>query len=250
MKKNDYSGKLIIFEGLDGSGQTTQAGLLKEWFKKHEQWVYYTKEPTEGPIGAFLRLALAKRLVTSKSNSTKTPEPIDDYTMALAFAADRMDHLNNEIIPKLKDGVHVIMDRYYLSSFAYQALTANYKWLKEINKFALRPDLTIFLDVPPVICKKRMEMQRWHVELYEELPKLELVYQNYKDHILDLKSEREDIHIIDGNLRLQEVHRAVISVVKRFMAKRAQKSSEEQIALPLIKSQPLSAEEIAAQQMG
>ncbi len=253
MKENNYRGKLIVFEGLDGSGQTTQAGMLKEWLtEKNQQQAYYTKEPTEGPIGLFIRLALANRLITSYNGKK---EPLDNYTMALAFAADRMDHLNNEIKPKLKDGVHVIMDRYYLSSFAYQSLTVDLKWIIEINKFAMKPDLTIFLDVPPAICKKRMEIQRWHVELYEELPKLEKVYMNYQRAIRELQLRGETIEIVEGNLPTKDVHKIVVNIVKDFFSKHIRKTKDsieeyEKQQEIFKKTDPFNLNEIAARQMG
>src|SRR5712692_10005996 len=112
MIQNPHRGKLIVFEGLDGSGQTTQAQLLTKWFlEKRNQLAYYTKEPTDGPIGALLKLALNNRLVCARGS--KKPGPLDEVTMALFFAADRSDHLNSEIVPKLEDGIHVITDRYY-----------------------------------------------------------------------------------------------------------------------------------------
>jgi len=248
--KNKYTGKLIVFEGLDGSGQTTQAGMLKEWFNTNEQPAYYTKEPTEGPIGAFLRLALAKRLITAH-NGTK--EPLDNYTMALAFAADRMDHLNNEIEPKLKEGFHVIIDRYYLSSFSYQALTVDLKWLITINDFALQPDITIFLDVPPAVCKKRMEAQRWHVELYEDLDKLKIVYENYKKNIHQLKVRGELIKQVDGHQPVKTVHKDIISTIRSFLTaenKKINKALNKQQEIFIRRPEPLTEKEIAATYMG
>ena len=143
-------GKFLTFEGLDGSGITTQSGLIKDWLEKQGYTVFLTKEPTDGPIGGQIRLALTKRL------------DIGHNALALAFAADRMDHLDTEIVPKLK-GVIVISDRYYLSSYAYQSLTNDSSWLMQINSRCLRPDLTILLDTPALVCKRRMEKMRWWI---------------------------------------------------------------------------------------
>jgi len=211
----DTKGKFIVFEGLDGCGSTTQADLLKRWFEEKEQPVYYTKEPTEGPIGFVIRLFLSKRIGSARKNEIF--EALDETTLALAFAADRADHLHNEIIPKLEAGIIVVADRYYLSSLAYQSLSADYDWVKMINSKCLRPDLTLFLDVPPVVCKKRMERQRWHVELYEEVNKLEKVRASYLMAIKDLIQQHETIEIIDGNRPVQEVHRDVIHKVKALL---------------------------------
>lgn len=255
MKPNLHPGKLIIFEGLDGSGQTTQAHLLVKWFKdKRNQLAYYTKEPTDGPVGALLKLALSKRLYCSSLNGSTTPRRLDELTMALFFAADRADHLHNEIVPKLREGFSVIADRYYLSSLAYQSIDAERDWIREINKHIIRPDLTIFLDVPPTICVRRMQIQRWHVELYEDLNTLETVRKNFLDAIDKSRHEGERIEIIDGNQPSKDVHRDVVQAVKTFL--KSTLSSErphhpresQQQQLDLL--EPLTEVEIAAFQAG
>lgn len=209
-------GKFVVLEGLDGCGSTTQADLLKRWFEDRGQLAYYTREPTEGPIGSIIRLCLAKRIGSPRADNLF--EPLDEATLALAFAADRMDHLRTEIIPKLGSGITVLADRYYLSSLAYQSVGVDYQWVKEINSQCLRPDLTVFLDVPPAVCKRRMEKQRWHAELYEEIPKLEKVRQNYYRAIQDLIQQGEIIQTIDGNRPVQEVHKDVVSLVESLLA--------------------------------
>src|SRR5207253_8947162 len=110
-----------------------------------------------------------------------------------------------------------IADRYYLSSLAYQSVDADYQWIKEINKNIVRPDLTIFLDVPPKICVKRMLSQRWHVELYEDLDNLERVRKNFLLAIEKSKTEGERIEIIDGYQPPKDVHKAVVQSVKNFL---------------------------------
>jgi dTMP kinase len=216
MTTNPHPGKLIVFEGLDGSGQTTQAHLLTKWFSEAgKQRAYYTKEPSEGPVGAMLRLALRHRLGAS---SQQTFGPLDEVTMALFFAADRADHLYNEIIPKLKDGVHVITDRYYLSSLAYQSVVADYDWIKQINSHALRPDLTIFLDVLPATCVKRMQAHRWQVERYEELRNLERVRDNYLSSINKLRDQGERIEIVAGEQTVEAVQQEIVRLVKQLSA--------------------------------
>ena len=127
-------GKFIVIEGLDGSGLSTQAGLLKEFLEKEDVAVYLTKEPTAGPVGALIRLALGRRLSFSQST------PDNDAIIALLFAADRMDHLAIDIVPKLDAGVHVICDRYYLSTFAYQSRSVDLQWLRALHARCIKPD--------------------------------------------------------------------------------------------------------------
>jgi len=242
-----------VFEGLDGSGQTTQAQLLTKWFgEKRGQLAYYTKEPTDGPVGALLKLSLSKRLVSARSNQKQ--EPIDEITMALFFAADRQDHLANDIVPKLKSGIHVIADRYYLSSLAYQSMRADYQWIKEINKHAIRPDLTIFLEAPAAICVKRMQAQRWHVELYEDLTTLEAVQQSFLYAITQLRSEGERIEQVNANQPAKDVHRIIVQMTKNFIKSalepnKSRPDHKRQMGL-LMETEPLSEEEIASHQEG
>jgi dTMP kinase len=252
MNPNPYPGKLIVFEGLDGSGQTTQAHLLTKWFAdKRNQLAYYTKEPTDGPVGALLKLALSNRLVCVKS--TKRAEALDHVTMALLFAADRQDHLDNDIIPKLKDGIHVIADRYYLSSLAYQSVRVEFDWIKFINRHTLRPDLTVFLEVPPAICVKRMQSQRWHVELYEDLTTLEKVHQNFLYARKRLGTEGERIELVDGNQPPKDVHRIVVQITKNYLRSTLEpnrgRSYEHDPQMELLMgTEPLTEEEIASHQ--
>lgn len=261
MKVNSFQGKFIVFEGLDGSGQTTQAHLLTKWFmEKRVQFAYYTKEPTDGPVGALLKLILTKRLFSTAHNGNSAPRRLDETSMALFFAADRADHLHSEVIPKLKDGVHVVADRYYLSSLAYQSVDADYQWIKEINKNIYRPDLTIFLDVPPAICVKRMRTQRWHVELYEDLDNLEIVRKNFLLAIEKSKAEGERIEVIDGHQSPKDVHRTIVQAVKNYIQlviasekyhpQKAERQSTHQQQLDLLlETEPLSEPEIATLQM-
>ncbi|MDP2728285.1 MAG: dTMP kinase [Dehalococcoidia bacterium] len=198
-------GRFIVVEGLDGAGSTTQAELLKRWFKGRELPAHLTWEPTDGPVGSLLRLILTGRVVNlPREGAASSP---DEAVLALLFAADRLDHLDNEILPHLEQGVHVISDRYYLSSLAYQTIDRglNLDWVRQLNSRCRRPDLTIYLDVTPTECQRRMAAQGRHLELYEALPKLELVHQNYLRVIQVLSQEGENIQVVDGGLPIEEV---------------------------------------------
>jgi dTMP kinase len=206
-------GKFIVFEGLDGSGLSTQAALLKDWLTKQTLPVYLTKEPTTGPVGALIRLALGRRLSLSPNTED------NDAIIALLFAADRMDHLATDIIPKLEAGVNVICDRYYLSSFAYQSRSMDLSWLRTLHARCIRPDLTILLDVSPHTCCERIAKHRWHVEIYENETILEGVRQRYHDIAAQLRAEGHDIRIVPGDdgRTIADIHAAIVEVVQTFL---------------------------------
>ena len=172
-------GKFITLEGVDGSGISTQTGLLRSWMEENRAFfgkTYFTKEPTEGPVGGLIRLALAKRL-----------KPLDERVMALLFAADRLDHLycagENEqkegIVNLLNKGFNVVSDRFYLSSFAYQSLQVDLEWVRQINSFSKKPDLIILLQVPVEESAQRRSASRIHEELYENSGSLAAISRNY-----------------------------------------------------------------------
>ena len=207
----------IVIEGTDGSGVSTQAERLERKLRDEGREVYLTKEPTDGPAGAMIRLALAGRLVHPKDVAEL--QSFESHTLALLFAADRMDHLHSDIIPKLKIGVTVISDRYYLSSYAFQGLNVDIEWLQKINSHCLRPDFTIFLNVDSAICYKRIQRRRWHVELFEEQAKIEEVRKNYIRVIQHLIWQGENIVIIDGNQSINVIHQQIFREVEKTSPK-------------------------------
>lgn len=201
-------GKLISFEGVDGSGLSTQASLLEKWLVSREHEVFLTKEPSEGPSGAILRLMLAKKL-----------ERPNVPTMALLFAADRMDHISQDIEPYLNRGIHVITDRYYLSTYAYQSLGTPLEWLRELNKFCLRPDITCWINVDPLVARKRAEGTRFSRQLTEEPEELIQVYQKYQKLVDILRREGENIVEINGVQPVGAVTRDIQKEVRRLISR-------------------------------
>jgi dTMP kinase len=165
-------GTFVVLEGIDGAGTSTQADLLRAHFAARGLPAVVTREPTGGPVGSLIRLALTHRLVVPGVSGPRAPTW---KTMALLFAADRLDHLEAEVVPNLLDGVSVVSDRYDLSSLAYQSATsdddvdpvATLAWLRALNRHARRPDLTIILDVPPAVAEQRRRRRGAAAELYE-----------------------------------------------------------------------------------
>lgn len=201
-------GKFIVIEGLDGSGITDQVDLLKEWLR-HQNYdlsrVAFTHEPSEGPVGLLLRMTLLGRL------------DMDEETLALLFAADRRDHVGRFIKPSLTKGIHVISDRYYLSFYAYQAAQGlSLEWLRALGATWIRPDLTMVLDTPLEQCLVSIQ-KRLVRERYEEEAILRRTWEEYQRMISILRSEHEEIHLVDGTGTAQVVHQRVLPLVAHYL---------------------------------
>ena len=188
-KKNPYPGRFIVFEGPDGSGTTTQANLLFKYLKGQGKEVYLTGEPTHSLIGGLIESQIS-------GDWQSSPE-----CLQLLFTADRAYHLEKEIIPLLKKGIIVVCVRYILSTLAYGNLEIkDEKWLMEINKKFIWPNITFFLKVRPEICIQRIEKERFHKELFEKEEKLKKVFKNY----LKFSKKFKNIYIIDGEKPIKE----------------------------------------------
>ena len=193
-------GKFIVFEGLDGSGMTTQATLLRNYLVSKGKDAVLTKEPTDGLLGGILKSSLRDEWKT------------DPYTLQILFAADRAHHLVTEIEPALKKNKIVICDRYILSSLVYGSLSVSVEILKQLNAHFMKPHMTIIVDTHPKICIERMKKARHHVELFEEEHKLIQIRQN----IMALKKNFPDTFIVDGNKKPEETHEDVKKLINKL----------------------------------
>ena len=164
-------GIFIVIDGVDGSVKTTQANLLTRKLEKTQK-VLLTAEPSLGKIGTFIRedcLFEDKRLPTEAE--------------ALLFAADRIEHMNNEVKPALDEGKLVICDRYIYSSLAYQGSSGlSLDWIKTINARALQPDFSIFIDVAPEKVIERLQRKKSVMETLETQKRVREVYLKYVEN--------------------------------------------------------------------
>ena len=164
-----FPGVFVVVEGIDGSGSTTHTKLLGKALRQRGLKVLETCEPSPGPIGSLIRQVLSRRLFVPDATG---PRAFAWSTMALLFAADRMDHLDSTIVPALRDGTIVVSDRYDLSSLAYQSVTAPtgdkvVPWIRELNAAALRPDVTVVIDVPVEVAEERRRSRGGMEEIFE-----------------------------------------------------------------------------------
>ena len=206
MKKNVF----IALEGIDGSGKSSQAKRLADALTGKGHKVYATFEPTNGYIGSIIR------------NILRGTIKADEKVIAGLFVADRLDHLLNEdygIVKKMQEGYTVITDRYYFSSYAYHGTHIDMGWVIEANKMSasiLRPDVNIFIDVPPQVSMQRISAARQGTELYETLENLQNVRAKYMEAFDQLKQE-ENIIIIAGNRGFDEIAADILAVAERLI---------------------------------
>jgi dTMP kinase len=164
---NDRRGAFVVFEGLDGAGTSTQARLLAERLSRERPnlKVRSTAEPTSGPIGSLIRQILQGRTVGMTARGEVIP--FDRKSLALLFAADRLDHVACEIDPLVQAGWLVISDRYVWSSLAYQSIDAPMDWVDIVNRYAPQPDLVFALEVPASLGLARVDASRPGREIFE-----------------------------------------------------------------------------------
>lgn len=191
-------GNFIAFEGIDGSGKSTQIRLLSERMKAEGICCYTTMEPTDSPIGSLIHQIMTGRIKT------------DNKVIAALFAADRLDHLLNDvdgIVHKINEGITVLTDRYYFSSYAYHSVDMPMDWVIKANEQSsniLRPALNIFIDIDPDTAMERIAKNRFHQELFEKKSRLIQVREKYLEAFEKLK-DIENIVIVDGNRNEREI---------------------------------------------
>jgi dTMP kinase len=191
-------GAFICIEGLDGCGKTTQAKLLARKLGKSHSAIY-TAEPSLGEIGTFIR----ERCLYGEKRLSPVAE-------ALLFAADRVEHVENEVLPALNEGRLVISDRYIYSSLAYQgAAGLSLEWIKKVNEHALKPDLAVFIDVDPKTVMQRLKPERSVMENME-------TQQRVRDVYLWFVANGELVRM-DGNRSEDGVSEALFALVLKFL---------------------------------
>lgn len=212
MQQSDTrKGRFIVFEGLDGSGKTTQLYLLEQELARLGRKVFVTREPTDAAVGGLIREAL----------SGQTARPASE--LAALFLADRIRHNTNPvngIRRYLDDGVDVLCDRYYYSTLAYQAAESDLEWLIACNcgcPDILRPDLCLFLDLDAELCKQRVDSGRAYLEIFEQSAgQLETIRRGFMEAFA-LLPEEETIVVVDAARPVQEVAQEIRAVVRPLL---------------------------------
>ena len=208
---NRPAGKFIAFEGIDGSGKSTQIKKLMERLSALNIKCYNTKEPTDSPIGSLIHQIMTGRISA------------DNKVIASLFVADRIDHLLNDtdgICQKIDDGIAVITDRYYFSSYAYHGVDIDMDWVINGNSISadiLRPTITVFLDVPVEKALNRIHRDRFHTELFEKEERLRKVREKYFE-AFDKLQDVENFVIIDADGDMDTIAERVWNAVSHLFA--------------------------------
>lgn len=203
-------GKFIAFEGIDGSGKSTQIQLLAARLRERKSAPYITMEPTDSPIGCLIQQIMTGRVKT------------DNRVIAALFAADRLDHILNDVNglkEKIDNGTNVLTDRYYFSSYAYQCVDMPMEQVIAMNEPSsdiLRPDLNIFIDIDEDTAMERILKNRCQTELFEKKSRLKKTREGYMEAFERLK-DREHILIIDGTLTIEEIAQQVWNAVEEIL---------------------------------
>ncbi len=185
----------VVFEGIDGSGTSTQLNILKARMATDlEIPVWFTWEPSDSPLGLLARSAL------------KGEVKLNPCTLAHLFAADRCEHLEatNGIKRHCEQGELVICDRYVLSSLVYQGLECGEDLPALLNKNFPRPELMFLFDLPASTAAKRWE-QRPEKDIYEKLDFQELVQERYRTLAKTYCAKGTELVIVDASQTINEV---------------------------------------------
>ncbi len=193
-------GVFIVVEGIDGAGKTLHSRNLCFQLHKKEFDVRCTAEPSENFIGRLVREEFLHRRKIAPEVET------------LLFAADRFQHIRNEVSPMLKQGCIVVSDRYYYASIAYQgAQGVDTEWIRCINNFAPKPDLAIYLDVPADVALSRIHRSKSVMEEIELEKKVREIY-------LDL-AKKNELTYLDGNRSIEIVDKEMLDLALEVISR-------------------------------
>lgn len=197
-------GKFIVFEGIDGSGKSTQVDLLADRLRDGGHAVHVTKEPSDRFVGKSIRKVLQRE------------QTVPHKTLAAMFLADRYDHIlgNDGLLEHLDNGEIVICDRYYWSSFAYHSLDLDMDFVIDLHRNVfelLNPDVTIYLDIAPAQSMQRIGKRSTNVDLFEKENLLTAIRDNYLTAFDKLNTHR--IEKIDATQTIEQISQQIFDLV-------------------------------------
>ena len=199
-------GKFFVLEGIDGSGKSSQVGPLVGRLEGLGLRCRADREPTGGPVGSLIRQIFTGRVTA------------DNRVIAALYAADRIDHLVNEVdglCAAIGQGITVVSDRYYFSSYAYHSVDVDMDWVIQANALSaqlLRPTLTVFLDVPVDVALERIRKNRFVEEIFDHEDRLRRTRELYFQAFERLR-DVENVAVVDGTGSPEQVAERIWSAV-------------------------------------
>ena len=226
MRKNsknyDIPGKLIVVEGIDGSGKSTQLRLLEKWLRYNEFEVFRTEWNSS-------------ELVKSITSKGKKKETLTPTTFSLLHATDFADRFERNILPLLRAGYFVLADRYVYTAYARDVTRGcNPNWVRKVYDFAIKPDIAFYFRVPLDTAMDRILSGRPKLKFYEAGMDLNLskdIYDSFRifqSKIVDQyeeMSKREDFYIMDATAQIQEQQKIMREKVRKLLPKKLKKKT-------------------------
>lgn len=211
--QHGYSGLLVVIEGTDGSGKSTQIESLKRWIEDQS-------------YGAMVSEWKTSRFIADAIDDAKDRNLLNATTFSLLYAADFADRLETTILPALKAGFVVLLDRYTYTAYARDVVRGHdIKWLEKLYNYAPEPDLVFYLDVPVEILLKRIigttGLDYWEsgrdIGLSSDFYKSFQIYQGKCLEEYQKMVDKHNFITIDGTLSAKEIHKKIVSDVKRLL---------------------------------
>ncbi len=213
-KAHGYDGLLIVIEGTDGSGKSTQVNLLSQYIK-------------DKCYGCTVSEWKTSRLISGVINEAKERNMLNTTTFSLLYAADYTDRLENEIVPALKAGFIVLMDRYIYTAYVRDSVRGHdINWVKNLYSFAPKPDLVFYLNVPVDVLIKRLIAKNGALDYFESGRDIGLsmdIYNSFEiyqkrclDEYRKLKKEYNFIEL-DGTKPARELQTEIAEKVQKLL---------------------------------
>lgn len=197
---------LIVLEGVDGAGTSTQTGELARHLAAKGRTALVTREPSDRRVGRLIRDLLGK-----------DREPMDRRALALLFAADRLDHVAGEIAPAVAGGAIVISDRYLWSSLVYQSLALPRDEVAALNRHAPPADLTLLLEISVEAAAARRAQRGGPEEIFDDLATQRELSAGYERELALALARGERAVRIDASRSIPEVAAAIAAAVDSFL---------------------------------
>lgn len=214
--KHPYPGKLIIVEGIDGSGKSTQVYLLKKWLEMKGYQVFFTEWNSS-------------QLVKETTKMGKKKKTLTPTTFSLLHATDFADRLLHSIIPPLKAGMIVLADRYAYTAFARDVVRGvDPQWVRKLYNFSVKPDLSLYFKVPIRTAIHRILSARAKIKYYEAgmdlglSQDLEESFKIFQGRILteyDKQVPEYGLTVINANLDIDKQQKQVRNFVSKTLEK-------------------------------